>query len=260
MKQEITFEDSKGESLCGILSDPYENKSHPLVVLCHGFSTSKDGRTYLRLEEMLNREGISTFRFDFFGHGESGGRFEDITTSRAVDDVLSALRFAEKSGYTKIGLFGSSFGGLASILAASRSNSPRILALKSPVTDYRTMALTRLSQKELREWKDKGYMEFETFDDEKRRLNYSFYEDAEKINAREAAQGIQIPVLIVHGDADETVPVEQSRKAASLITDCRLEIIQGCDHVYSDPEHFERLLRLVSEFIIDSFRPLSPNP
>jgi pimeloyl-ACP methyl ester carboxylesterase len=127
-----------------------------------------------------------------------------------------------------------------------------LLALKSPVSDYKSMAHTRRSDEEIDDWKNKGYIELDSVNEERRRLNYSFYEDAEKVNAYEASRKIKIPALIVHGDEDETVPIEQSIKTARLIEDCRLEIITGCDHFYSSPEHFEKLLDLVSGFIIDN--------
>jgi len=88
MKDKVFFKNSRGNRLCGILSDPTEDKSNPIIILCHGFSSSKNGRTYQALESKLNTEEISIFRFDFFGHGESYGLFEDITTSEAVDDVM----------------------------------------------------------------------------------------------------------------------------------------------------------------------------
>ena len=49
MKRKIFFQSSKGHKLCGILSDPSGDNRRPLIVLCHGFTTSKDGRTYLGL-------------------------------------------------------------------------------------------------------------------------------------------------------------------------------------------------------------------
>ncbi|GAH38486.1 unnamed protein product, partial [marine sediment metagenome] len=94
------------------------------MILCHGFSTCKDSYTYVRLEEILNGKGISTFRFDFFAHGESEGEFEDITISEAVDDILNAIRFLKESGYLKIGLVGSSFGGIASVIVAKGEFRP----------------------------------------------------------------------------------------------------------------------------------------
>ena len=102
MKKKIFFKNSKGSKLCGILSNPTSQKEKSIIILCHGFSTSKEGRTYVRLEQILNGSGISTFRFDFFGHGESEGKFEEITTSEAVDDIQNAIRFLKESDYKKI--------------------------------------------------------------------------------------------------------------------------------------------------------------
>ncbi len=251
MKEKIFFKNSKGNKLCGILSNPTSQKEKPVIILCHGFSTSKEGRTYIRLEEILNDKGISTFRFDFFGHGESEGKFEEITTVEAVDDIQNAIKLLEESGYKRIGLVGSSFGGMASIIAASKTNALYVLALKSPVSDYTALIHSRVDEQDIKDWKEKGIIDVIGVDDEARKLKYSFYEEAEKTKAYEAAQNIKIPALIVHGDEDETVPIGQSRKTASLIQSCRLEVIEGADHTYSDTSHFEKMLDLISEFIIE---------
>ena len=251
MKEKIFFKNSKGIKLCGILSNPTSQKEKSIIILCHGFSTSKEGRTYVRLEEILNDSGISTFRFDFFGHGESDGIFEEITTSEAVDDIQNAIRFLKESGYKKIGLVGSSFGGMASIITASKTDALYALALKSPVSDYLGLIHSREDEQEIKKWKEKGVIEVAGVDGETRTLKYSFYEEAQKVKAYEAAQKIKVPALIVHGNDDETVPIEQSRKTASLIENCRLEIIEGADHTYSKPEHFDKMLDLIAEFIIE---------
>lgn len=255
MKQKVFFPGSRKNRLCGILSDPSDDGNCPLVVLCHGFTTSKDGRTYVRLEETLNRGKVATFRFDFFGHGESEGKFEEITISEAVDDVLSAILHVRESGYKKIGLMGSSFGGFASMVAAGRSENLYVLALKSPVSDYLELLTTPHRGIDVAAWRQNGFTAFEGAEGEKRRLNFSFYEDAGKYDGYFYARKIRVPVLIVHGDQDETVPLEQSKKAAAIIPDCRLEIIKGAGHTYSNPAHFERMLDLIANFLIRRSNP-----
>lgn len=243
------FKNNRGDKLCGILSNPTSKKGNPIIILCHGFSTGKDGRTYVRLEEILNKNGISTFRFDFFGHGESEGKFEEITTSEAVDDIQNAIQFLKASGYKKMGLVGSSFGGLASIIAASKTNDLYVLALKSPVSDYLGKITSQEDKQEIKTWKEKGITYVTAPDGRSFKLNYSFFEDAEKVNGYESSKKINIPTLIVHGDKDETVPIEQSKKTAKLIKNCFLEIIEGGDHTYSKSDHFEKMLDLISKFI-----------
>jgi dipeptidyl aminopeptidase/acylaminoacyl peptidase len=258
MKRKISFRSSKGHYLCGIMSDPTGDKGLPIIVLCHGFTTSKDGRTYVQLEEILNVKNFSTLRFDFFGHGESAGRFAEITISEAVDDVRSAVRFVKESGYSRIGLMGSSFGGFASILTAGQSDDLFVLALKSPVSDYLGLLIARDHDIDIQAWRKNGCISVEASDGQNLRLNYSFYEDAERIQGYAMARKIEAPTLIVHGDHDETVPLGQSRKLAECIPDCRLDIIEGADHVYSDPAHFERMLGLISDFILVKEAPNSP--
>lgn len=250
MKRKIYFQSSKNHRLCGIMSDPSGDKTSPLILLCHGFTTSKDGRTYMRLERILNEKSYSTFRFDFFGHGESDGEFAEITISEAVDNVESAIRLAKDSGYRRIGLMGSSFGGFASILAAARSDDVYRLALKSPVSDYLGLLIAKDRDIDIHGWKKEGFISFVGADGQRMRLKYDFFSDAEGKNGYASAEKIKVPTLIVHGDRDETVPLEQSRKAAEIIPDCRLNIIRGADHVYSDPRHFESMLDRISRFII----------
>ena len=251
MQEKLSFENSKGNSLSAVLSNPMEGKENLIVVLCHGFDTNKESQSYIRVEKDLNEKGVATLRFDFFGHGESDGKFEDITISEAVDDALQAIAFVKSRGFSKIGLFGSSFGGMAALLAASKAPGLQMLVLKSPVSDHLGELLAEEDQVDVGQWKKDGFIRHETKRG-KLRLNYSFFEDAEKVSGFEAAKKIKVPVLIVHGDGDKVVPAEQSRKTTSLIPNCRLEIIEGANHKYSKPEDFEKMLKLVSDFAVEN--------
>ena len=252
-EEKVIFKDSEGNKVCGVLSNPTGDKNKPIIILCHGgFPANKGARHVVRIAEILNKKGISVFRFDFFGHGESEGKFEDITISMAVDDVLSSIKFLKKLGYSKIGLTGSSFGGIVALVAASKIDNLLVLALKSPVSNYEDLELLIRGKKEIEEWKKKGYAPYEVRPGENTRLNYTFFEDFKNNNGYEAAKKINIPTLIVHGDKDESVPVEQSKKTAKIIKNCRLEIIKGADHGYSKPEDFEKMLSLISNFIINN--------
>jgi len=241
MIKKVSFKNSKGKKLIGIISTP-KKKTNRIIILCHGFSTSKNNFTNKTLTKLFLKIGIPTFRFDFYGHGESEGKFEDITISEAVDDILKAIKFLKKLGYTKIGLMGSSFGGIASIMVASKTNNLSVLALKSPVSNYKEKGIATKTKKELEEWKKKGFIYYATGDGRKLRLNYTFFKDFEKNNGYKAANKIQIPTLIVHGDKDKSVPIKQSKKIAGLIPDCKLEIIKGADHKYRDKKHFQKMI------------------
>lgn len=258
MEEKVFFENSKGNRLCGIFSDSKNTKKAQIVILCHGFLSSKDGRTCKNLQTALNRSNTSTFCFDFFGHGESEGKIEDITISEAADDIICAISFVKSRGFSSIGLFGSSFGGLASIIAASKERSLSVIALRSPVSSfediYRSQKyLLLFGTDAIVRWKENGYLEHGFFSGGKKiRINYSFYEDSLKNNGYTAASKINIPVLIVHGDRDGIVPVEQSKKTAANLRKGRLEIIPGAGHEYRKEEDFEKMINLVTGFIIEN--------
>lgn len=252
MQEKLFFKNSKGSRLCGLLSHLSSSKKDPIIILCHGFSTTKNSNTFIALERILHEKNISTFRFDFFGHGESEGKFEDVTISEAVDDVLSAIAFLKEKGFSRIGLVGSSFGGMAALLAASKSPDIYVLALKSPVSDYLGKLIAQKSNEEIESWKEKGFIHYPKTNGEMLKLNYSFFEDTEKVSGFEAAKKIKVPTLIVHGDRDVSVPVEQSKKTAKMIENCRLEVIRGADHPYSNSEHFQRVLNLIADFIVEN--------
>jgi uncharacterized protein len=250
MQQRTFFKNSNGLKLCGVLSNPADDARRPIMILCHGFTTSKDSTTYPILEKLLNEKNIATFRFDFFGHGESEGKFEDITVSEAVDDILRAIEYLKSLGYAKIGLFGSSFGGAASIIAASKTKDLSLLALKSPVADYMEREMGKGNKKELEEWKKKGYKDYFDSKGNKFKLNYTFFEDFKNNDGYKAGKNISIPTLIVHGDADTSVPIRYSKKLVGILPNGKLEIITGATHYYSDPEQYQKHLELIVDFIV----------
>lgn len=248
------FSNEKKSKLCGILSNPTEKKNAPIIVMAHGFAGTKNNRGNSTLSELLNLKKVSTFRFDFYGHGDSDGKFEDITVSEGVNDVICAISFLKKQGYKKIGLMGSSFGGICSTIAASKSPELFVLALKSPVSDYPEVESGRKTKKDISDWKKTG---FAVYDKEKNlNLNYSFYEDITKLDVYKDAEKIKIPTIIVHGDKDEIVPVTQSFKLVKSIKTSKLVVVKGANHRYEDKKDFDTVIKLISEFIIEKTKAI----
>lgn len=251
MEQKIFFKNSKGDKLSGILFNPTGNKSKPIIILVHGFHSGKNTKSFLLINELLWQKNISTFRFDIYGHGESEGLFENITLSEAIDDILQAIKFLKKQGYKKIGLLGSSFGGNASIIVAAKTKDLFVLTLKSPVSNYLERSTKIMTPEQIKDWKEKGYRMVED-EGKKYKVNYGYYKDMEKYNGYRVAPLIKIPTLIIHGDADQSVPVEQSIEISKLIPNCKLVIIKGADHTYTNPELFKQMSETFADFIISN--------
>ena len=245
MEEKVYFQNSKGNKLCGMLQNPTGDLSKLMTIIVPGFGSNKNKPNYLAMVDEFNNLLVSSFRFDVYGHGESEGNFEDITISEAVDDILQAIAFLKKKGHSRIGLIGSSFGGISSIMAASKTHDLVCLALKSPVSNYTDKTKYVLTEEEILDWKTKGYR----IDEDGNRVNYTFFEDFDKNDGYKVAKNIIIPTLIVHGDADELVPYEQSVKLFSLLQNGTLVTVHGADHRYTNPEHAKQMIQVISEFV-----------
>lgn len=248
MEKKVYFQNSKGDKLVGTLNDTGDKEF--ILVMAHGFSSNKNTTNFVKLSQRLSTKNLASLRFDFWGHGESDGKFEEITISEAVEDVLQAIKYVKNLGYKKVGLLGSSFGGISGIMAASKTKDLVFLALKSPVSDYWKLEKGRYTKEQLDDWKSKGYREYE--DDGKfMKLNYSFVADFDNNNAYLAAKNITIPTLIVHGDADKDVPHSQSEKLASTLPNAKLVTIVGADHRYTEGNHAEQMLNAIYNFVLN---------
>jgi hypothetical protein len=243
MEKKLYFNNSRGDKLCGILTDPSGDKTKPVIVLSHGFNSSKDSHTCKSIAKKLREKNISTFRFDFYAHGESEGNFIDLTVSEAVDDTLRAVDFLKTLGYERIGLFGSSFGGLSSYVVASKSRDLFLLIQKAPVASFKDIEDFN-DRGAVARWKKSDYRTIEG-----KKLKYAFYEDAIKNNAYEVAEQIKVPTLIIHGNQDQDVPIVQSINITKYIQNCALEIVVGADHRFSKKDDFEQLLNSILTFV-----------
>ncbi|TKB79586.1 MAG: alpha/beta fold hydrolase, partial [Nitrospira sp.] len=154
-EQPVTFGDRNGHQISGILTKP-ATRTNRVALLCHGFLSTKNSATNKALTRLLVEQGIATFRFDFFGHGESDGPFEHLTTTLAVGQTLAALDLLKTMEFGRLGLVGSSFGGLVSILTAARRRDLRGLALKCPVVDFGEELRLEFGEAEMKNWKATG--------------------------------------------------------------------------------------------------------
>ena len=70
MEKKITFQNSRGTKLVGVLHLP-DKKTSSAVIISHGFAANKDRTRLIKLAETLSKNGFAVLRFDFSGCGES---------------------------------------------------------------------------------------------------------------------------------------------------------------------------------------------
>lgn len=250
MEEALTFRDRHGHNVAAILSRPNGATSR-LAVLCHGFLSGKNSTTNKTLTRLLNEQGLATLRFDFFGQGESDGPFEAITTTLAIAQTEAALDLVAAKGYDRIGLVGSSFGGLVAVLTTARRQDITCLALKCPVVDFAEELRSTFGSEELARWQATGTIPNIMGGLDRVRLQYSFYEDCLEQIAYGPAERITVPTLIVQGDHDECVPLHQSRRLHEALGGLkRLDLLPGADHQFTRGEDFLQMTTSISDWLV----------
>ena len=252
METKLIFNNLKGDQLVGILN---KKSSRNIVILCHGFTTDKNSSKMVAIKNKLH--DVSSFRFDFYAHGESEGNFENITVTEGVDDILCAIKYLKKLGYKNIGLIGSSFGGLCSIMAASKTNELSYLGLISPVSDWEDAKRKSSGEKYLLDWQKKGYTLHTKADGKKIKLGIALFKDFRNNIAYTVAEKIKIPTLIIHGTADKSVPIDQSLKLFKMLQGEKQFVkISVGDHKFTNKADFDHCINSVVDFIEDQLHGL----
>jgi pimeloyl-ACP methyl ester carboxylesterase len=224
----------------------------PGIVWLAGFKSDMASAKASALDKHCARRGQALLRFDYSGHGASGGRFEDGTISRWFEESLTAIR-AETSG-PQI-LAGSSMGGYLALLVAralaAAGETARLagMVLLAPAVDF-TEALmwARASQAERRAIVEKGFCELSSaYSDQPCRVARDLIEDGRRHLLLGQTVRSFCPVRILQGMRDEDVPYRHAltlveHMAADPVT---LTLIKDGDHRLSRPQDLALMLEAV---------------
>jgi|Deesub1362A_J573_1020465.scaffolds.fasta_scaffold04716_7 alpha-beta hydrolase superfamily lysophospholipase len=207
--------------LAGCLHWP-SGPARALVVVAHGLQSSMQSEKLTRLARELAAAGYAALRFDHTGCGDSPGDPYAVTLSGRRDELLAAAAFlARQVGEDLPRVYmGSSLGGTAAALAAAVAPPTAVVAWSAPWDLPAVMARLR-------------------HDPEVARLT-ALARDMARHDMSRILPRLR-GLLVVHGEQDEVVPVEQARLAHRLAAAPKdLLILPGADHRLSRREQQDR--------------------
>jgi pimeloyl-ACP methyl ester carboxylesterase len=232
-----------------ILRKAKKPASQVTFVWLSGYRSDMGGTKALELDALAERLGLGCIRFDYSGHGLSGGKFTNGTISRWLEEALLVLDHAAPK---RIVLVGSSMGGWIALRMAQelrkRKKAPVIqgMVLIAPAPDF-TIDLIEpnLSQAERTSLSEHGYFEEHSdYSSEPNIFTRALMEDG---RANQVLTGIietGCPVHILQGMQDADVPFAHALKLVEHLPadDVILTLIRDGDHRLSRPQDIERML------------------
>jgi len=215
----------------------------PTVVICHGFKGFKDWGFFPSVAERLALAGFTAVTFNFSGsgvgpHGDVVDHPDRWFGQRVSDDLAdldTVVGWVAEGGAPWIGVVGHSRGGGLAVLAAARD--PRIGAL---VTWSAVAGFLWYAPEELERWHRDGRIEVvNSRTGQKLPIGLRLLEDLEAnaagpLDVVAAAARVRAPWLIVHGTADESVPVRQADLLMNGSRGGRTELflVEGATHTF----------------------------
>jgi len=232
------------------------------ILIVHGFKGFKDWAFFPYLAEELARDGhaVLSFNFSWNGIGEDPEAFTRLdafgrnTLSRELEELhqmLALLRGGDLliGGPPRIGVLGHSRGGAVSILAAREDPTISSLVTWAPVASF-----SQWWTDGREEWEREGVRwVLNGRTGQQMPIELSFLRDLEENRDRLepwlAAGGVVAPWLLVHGDADPTVPIQAAHRLVEANPDIHLGIIEGAGHTFEARHPFESSTPALEEAI-----------
>jgi pimeloyl-ACP methyl ester carboxylesterase len=222
----------------------------PTIVFLPGFKSDMNGDKATALAEWCGGRGRAMLRFDYSGHGASGGRFEDGTIGRWRDDTL-ALLDALTGG--KLLLVGSSMGGWIALLAAlERPDRVAGIVGVAAAPDFtETLMWEAMTPAERAALTGDGVLHIPSQYGDPYPVTLQLIEEGRSHRLLGGPVALACPVRLLHGQRDADVPWELSLQTAAQITghDVQVILVKDGDHRLSRPSDIALLRRTVAALL-----------
>lgn len=224
----------------------------PGFVWLGGFKSDMTGTKAEAMVLEAHEQGCDSLRFDYSGHGSSGGKFVDGCISRWVSESLAVIRTCTNGPQV---LVGSSMGGWIALrvcqelMAAKEGDRLAGLLLIAPAPDFtKELMEPEFSDRHWAELEEKGYFEEPTpYSDEPNVITKKLIEDGRNNLVLNQNLALGVPVHIIQGTDDPDVPPSHAERLMQALPhdNVTLTMVQGGDHRLSTDENIALLRRII---------------
>lgn len=244
-----------GLTLRGTLQKPDKEKC-PVAIIFHGLMSNRgkdrDGM-FCRIADALLERGIASVRFDFDGHGESDGEFEDMTVYGELLDAAKILKYVRGLDFVEdIYIVGHSQGALVGgMIAGYYRELIKKLVMLAPAATIVDDALKGLCfGAEYDTYNTPEHMKMRNLEGDEFLLGEFYLRTARTLPVYQTTSMFKGETLIIHGTADPAVGVDGSKRYAECMETVTLDLIEGEQHGL-DLFSLDRVVKEVADFLCD---------
>jgi pimeloyl-ACP methyl ester carboxylesterase len=231
------------------------NPNRPTLVWLGGYRSDMTGTKAIEMDTYAAHQGLGAIRFDYSGHGASGGEFRDGTISRWLEEAIAVLADLKPE---QVILVGSSMGGwiaLRLVQELRRLGGSKVagLVLIAPAPDFTSELIEpHLTADQRAALGEKGYFEeYSEYSPEPNIYTRALLEDGLQNRVLTGIIETGCPVHILQGMQDPDVPYNHALKLVEFLPadDVVLTLIRDGDHRLSRPQDIEKLLAAIGTLI-----------
>ncbi|MEO1659150.1 MAG: alpha/beta hydrolase [Pseudomonadota bacterium] len=234
----------------GRLAYRMQEGAGPTLVWLGGYASDMLGTKAEALAAYASQTEQSYLRFDYSGHGESDGTFEDLVLSDWLSD--SRIMLDTKAPGRKL-LIGSSMGAwITLLLALQKPEEIAGIVLIAPAPDFtERLVWPRLPEQHRKAVLEDGLVRTGPTGHDSETFTKALFDDGRTHLLMDGPIALPCPVRILQGTADVPVPTQHALDLAELIEAQSVvtTLVKGGDHRLSEPSDLERLVRTVAELI-----------
>ena len=218
----------------------------PAIVFLPGYASDMEGAKATALDEFAAERGLAMLRFDYSGTGSSAGSFEQGTLDRWLEEALAIV---DRLTEGPVVLVGSSMGGWLALHVALR-RPERIVGLVgiAAAPDFTEWGYSDEHRAELQR---ADRLERPNPYGEPQVTTRAFWESGQQLCLLDLPIEIGCPVRLIHGDADEDVPLEVALRLLHQLrsSDAQLLILKGGGHRLSEPRDLAAFRRTAASLL-----------
>jgi len=228
----------------------------PGLIWLGGYRSDMTGTKAQVIVDWSQKRGLSAVRFDYSGHGESGGEFREGTVSRWLEEALAV--FQEYTEGPQI-LVGSSLGAWIALRLAQelpkKGTSERLagMLLIAPAPDFTSELMEPyFSGAQLKELESQGYISETTeYSDEPNIITKNLIEDGRNNLVLNGIINTGCPVAILQGMRDPDVPYKHAMKLIDHLPseNVTMTLIKDGDHRLSRDQDLEIMKHILEQLL-----------